>query len=364
MDFTQRLNAYVDVLIAMQGSDLHFVAGSKPFMRAGRAIKMFEEERALESAEVQKFFEIIVGQTTPDGLKKLHEEKNIICNYTHESKTGTVYFRVLAFVSMGNVCLALRYVPGSIPSITELHLPESLYAIQSKKKEGLFLITGPTGHGKSTTMAAIIDYINGTQAKNIYTIEEPIEYMHHGKQSVICQREVPRDAASFQSALDYAMRADADIIAIGEMRERGVIQTAIAAAETGHLVLSTLHTNSASQTVHRILNNFDAAEQKQVANQLSYSLIGIVSIRLVPALGGGVMPACEVMFVNEAVAKNIRDMNIAGIDFAIQTGGELGMVSMEQALVALVKSKKISFDEALKHSNDSFLLEKYKKDLV
>jgi twitching motility protein PilT len=240
---------------------------------------------------------------------------------------------------------ALRLIPTKIRTIEELGLPKVIETF-TQYPRGLVLITGPTGSGKSTTQAAMIDKINTEKPLHIITIEDPIEYQHHHKQSIIVQREVHFDTRSFGAALRSALREDPDVVLIGEMRDLETIATAITVAETGHLVLATLHTNSASQSIDRIIDVFPPHQQQQIRIQLSNVLQGIVSQRLIPMVGGGRIAAAEVLVVNAAVRNIIREAKTHQIDAVIQTGAEEGMQSMDSTLVKLVHEGKVSYEEA------------------
>jgi len=243
----------------------------------------------------------------------------------------------------------MRLIPSKIKTIEELSLPLILHQFAASS-QGFVLITGPSSHGKSTTLAALIDEINHTRADHVITIEDPIEYIFEDDRSVIDQREVFQDAATFARALRATFRQDPDVIMVGEMRDPETMAIAITAAETGHLVFATLHTNSASQTIHRIVDSFAPEQQGQVRSQLSGSLLGVVSQRLVPRLKGGLIPACEIMLSNPAVANLIRENKIHELPLVIETSGEAGMISLNRSLADLVKRKEISLENAMIYS--------------
>lgn len=254
-------------------------------------------------------------------------------------------FRVNAFHERGNLAAALRLIPTEILSIEQLGLP----AIVSKFADyprGLVLITGPTGSGKSTSLAAIIDKINNERAAHIVTIEDPIEFTHKSKKSVVVQREVHYDTYSFSAALRSSLRQDPDVVLIGEMRDLETIAAAITIAETGHLVLATLHTNSASQSIDRMIDVFPPHQQPQIRTQLSNMLMAICSQRLIPAIGGGRMAAAEILIATSAVRNIIREGKSHQLEAVIQTGAEYGMQSMDKTLVSLIHQGTISYDEA------------------
>jgi twitching motility protein PilT len=254
-------------------------------------------------------------------------------------------FRVNVFFQRGFMAAALRLIPAQIRTADELNLPPILHDF-AKLSQGFVLIVGPAGHGKSTTLAAILDEINHNQTKHIITVEDPIEYIFAQDRCIISQREVGQDTTSFHEALRAVLRQDPDVIMIGEMRDPETIATAMTAAETGHLVFSTLHTNSASQTIDRIIDSFPPEQQGQVVSQLASTLVAIVSERLVPRVGGGRMPAMEIMLTNSAIRNLIRERKIYQIDLVIETSVQEGMISLNRSLVNLLKRKEISLEQA------------------
>jgi len=275
------------------------------------------------------------------------EKKEIDFSYSFVEKEAR--FRVNVFFQRGEVACALRLVPAKVPTIEELNLPPILHEF-TRAEQGFVLITGPSSHGKSTTLAALIDEINHTRTDHIITIEDPIEYVFKDDRSIIDQREVYQDTLSFARALRSTFRQDPDVIMVGEMRDPETIGTAITAAETGHLVFATLHTNSASQTIHRVVDSFPPAQQDQIRAQLSGSLLGVVSQRLIPRIKGGLIPACEIMLSTPAVANLIRENKIHELPLVIETSAEIGMISLNRALSSLVKRKEITLENALNYS--------------
>jgi twitching motility protein PilT len=280
--------------------------------------------------------------------QKFLEDKEIDFSYQFEDKGR---FRVNVFYQRGTISLALRFVPTRIRTIEELNLPPVLHDFSSRP-QGLVLVTGATSQGKSTTLAAIIDEINHTRAVHIITIEDPIEYTYSVERAVIDQREVGIDTFNFNNALRDSLRQNPDVIMVGEMRDLETISTTLTAAETGHLVFATLHTNSASQTIHRIVDVFPAEQQSQIRFQLSSSLLGIVSQRLIPRIQGGFIPVCEVMMCNNAVSTLIREGKIHEIPAVIETSSKEGMISLSRALVDLVRKKEISLKNATDYALD------------
>jgi twitching motility protein PilT len=260
-------------------------------------------------------------------------------------------FRVNAFHERGNLAAALRLIPSRIRTIDEVGLPQVMNKF-TEYPRGLVLGTGPTGSGKSTTLAAMIDKINEERAVHIITIEDPIEYTHVNKQGVVVQREVHYDTYSFATSLRSTLRQDPDVVLIGEMRDLETIAAAITIAETGHLVFATLHTNSASQSVDRMVDVFPPHQQQQIRVQLASMIQGVCAQRLVPAIGGGRLPVAEVMVANSAVRNIIREGKTHQLESVIQTGGDQGMQSMDKTLVNMIKSGKITYEEAKNYALD------------
>ena len=284
---------------------------------------------------------------TEEQKQRFLEKKEVDFSYNFVEEGAR--FRVNVFFQRGNVSCALRLIPARIPTIKELNLPPILHQFVVPS-QGFILVTGPSSHGKSTTLAVLIDEINHSRTDHIITIEDPIEYIFEDDRSIIDQREVYQDTLSFARASRSTFRQDPDVIMVGEMRDPETMATAITAAETGHLVFTTLHTNSASQTIHRIVDSFSPAQQGQIRAQLSGSLLGIVSQRLIPRIKGGLIPACEVLLNTPAVANLIRENKIHEIPLVIETSAEMGMISLNRALADLVKRKEITLENALNYS--------------
>ena len=270
-------------------------------------------------------------------------------------------FRVNLFHEKGNLAAALRLLNNDIPTVEQLKLPAIINKFADFPR-GLVLVTGPTGSGKSTTLAAMINRINQEKAMHIITVEDPIEYMHKSNKSIIVQREVHYDTYSFSAALRSVLREDPDVVLLGEMRDLESIANAITVAETGHLVLATLHTNGAAQSVDRMIDVFPPHQQPQVRSQLSNILMAIVSQRLVPSVGGGRIPAAEIMVATPAVRNLIREGKTAQLEAIIQTGGEFGMQSMDKTLVGLVHAGEISYDEAKNYAVDPKELDRFMRE--
>jgi twitching motility protein PilT len=267
-------------------------------------------------------------------------------------------FRVNIFHERGKMAAAFRLIPNKIQSLSELGLP-SIVETFADFPRGLVLVTGPTGSGKSTTLAAIIDKINREKSRHIITIEDPIEFTHKSQRSIIVQREVHYDTFSFSAALRSALREDPDVVLIGEMRDLETIQSAITIAETGHLVFATLHTNSAAQSIDRMIDVFPSHQQPQVRTQLSNMLMAICAQRLVPAINGGRIAAAEIMIANPAIRALIRDGKTFQLDTAIQTGADQGMQTMDRTLAKLVREGTITYDNAREFAVDIVEFERY-----
>lgn len=337
-----QLKELLSLTVQEQASDLHISVGHPPILRiSGRLIPLKGKKISTEDSE-----NLAMALMNEQQRQRFLQEKEIDFSYTFEERAR---FRVNIFYQKGHVSSALRLIPTKIRKIEDLNLPPILHEF-TKPTQGFILLTGPSSQGKSTTLAALIDEINHTRAEHIITIEDPIEYLFEDDRSIIDQREVYQDTLSFARALRSTFRQDPDVIMVGEMRDPETMAIAITAAETGHLVFATLHTNSASQTIHRIVDSFPPEQQQQVRAQLSGSLFGVISQRLLPRIKGGLIPACEIMLSTPAVANLIRENKIHELDLVIETSAELGMISLNRALANLVKSREISLENALAHS--------------
>ncbi len=329
----------LDEVLKRDASDLHLQVGLPAMLRIDGALRKVENPVILKHEDITALVDSLLDEQQKELLKR-DLELDFSFAYGDLGR-----FRVNAFHEKGNLAAALRLIPTKIRTIEELGLPKVVSNF-TEFPRGLVLVTGPTGSGKSTSQAAMIDKINTEKAVHIITIEDPIEYQHHAKQSIIVQREVHFDTRSFGAALRSALREDPDVVLIGEMRDLETIATAITVAETGHLVLATLHTNSAAQSIDRIIDVFPPHQQQQIRIQLSGVLQGIISQRLVPLVGGGRIAAAEVLVVNPAVRNIIREAKTHQIDAVIQTGAEEGMQSMDKTLVNLIHEGKISYEDA------------------
>ena len=333
----------LELTLKEKASDLHLSVGHPPVLRiAGRLVPLVKKTPFTQ----ENIQELAFSLMTEEQKNRLVQEKEVDFSYNFEDRAR---LRINVFYQKGGVSAALRLIPAQIKTIEELSLPPILHQF-ANATQGFILITGPSSHGKSTTLAAVIDEINHTRADHIITIEDPIEYVFTDDKAIIDQRELRQDALSFATALRATFRQDPDVIMVGEMRDAETIATAITAAETGHLVFATLHTNSASQTIHRIVDSFAPEQQAQVRSQLSGSLLGVVSQRLVPRIKGGLIPAAEIMISNPAVANLIRENKIHELPLVIETSAEVGMISLNRALANLVRAKEITLENALTYS--------------
>jgi len=344
-NYRSQLKDLLSLTVKEQASDLHISVNHSPILRiTGRLVPLIKRKK-ISPEDSQGLAKVLM---TDEQYQRFLKEKEIDFSYNFEGKAR---FRINIFFQKGVISLALRLIPAKIRNIEELNLPPVLHEF-AKATQGFVLITGPSSQGKSTTLAALIDEINKTRTDHIITIEDPIEYVFEDDRAIIDQREVYQDTLSFARALRSTFRQDPDVIMVGEMRDPETMATAITAAETGHLVFATLHTNSASQTIHRIVDSFPPEQQDQIRAQLSGSLLGVVSQRLIPRIKGGLIPACEVMISTPAVANLIRENKVHELPLVIETSAEKGMISLNRALSNLVKKKEISLENALAYSLD------------
>ncbi len=328
--------AVLALVAERQASDLHLTAGFPPAIRESGRVEPVEGFEALTSQQTR---EVIYGILSEDQRKRFETGNQLDFAY---AIPGVARFRVNAYMQRGAVSAAFRLVPHGIPALEDLGVPAVLRDL-TRKPRGFVLVTGPTGSGKSTTLAAMIDVINRERQDHILTIEDPIEFLHQHKRSIVNQREVGSDAPDFSLGLRAALRQDPDVILVGEMRDLETISTALTAAETGHLVFATLHTQSTAQTIDRIIDVFPPEQQQQVRTQLSVALQGVVTQQLLPTSDGrGRAVACEVLIPNPAVRNLIREAKTHQIYSAIQTAGSIGMQTMDSDLVRLVRAGKIT----------------------
>lgn len=334
-----KIEILLEEVVRKRASDLHLQVGLPPMLRIDGSLTPIAGFSPLTGQTIQVLIFAILDE---DQRGILIKDKEFDFSFAF----GTLgRFRVNAFHERGNLAAALRLIPNEIKSIAELGLPNVVSNFANYPR-GLVLVTGPTGSGKSTTLAALVDKINSERAQHIVTIEDPIEFTHKSKKSAVVQREVHYDTYSFSAALRSSLRQDPDVVLIGEMRDLETISAAITIAETGHLVFATLHTNSAAQSIDRMIDVFPPHQQPQIRAQLSNILVAICSQRLIPAIGGGRVPAAEILITNSAVRNIIRDGKSHQLDAVIQTGAEQGMQTMDRTLVGLVQNGSITYDSA------------------
>ncbi|MCS7152089.1 MAG: PilT/PilU family type 4a pilus ATPase [Endomicrobia bacterium] len=338
---TDKITTIIKKFLQAKASDLHIRTGCKPYIRICGKLDVMGEESELNETEVQNF---VYSLLTPQQREKFEKDKECDIGYNFQNLAR---LRMNIFYQRGVINIAIRNIPLEVPSKEELALPEVIYRL-AENVRGLVLVTGPAGSGKSTTLASMIDYINSTRAAHIVTIEDPIEFIHKDKKSIISQREVPYDTASFISALRHVVRQNPDVILIGEMRDLETMQAALTAAQLGHFVLSTVHTVDTVQTISRIIDMFPMHQQNQVRLQLADTLRGIIAQRLLPRKdGGGLIPALEILVVTPAVRKCIEEKNLGDITNLIKQGKHYGMQTFNQSLLDLYKSGKIKLEDAL-----------------
>lgn len=342
---TVRIESLLEECVKRKASDLHIQYGLPPILRIDGALTPIGGLPNLNSDMVR---ELIFATLDEEQRKILLKDKE----FDYSFAFGDIArFRVNAFHERGQLAAAFRLIPNQIKNINELGMPAVVETFADFPR-GLVLVTGPTGSGKSTTLAALIDKINREKSTHIITIEDPIEFTHKSQRSVIVQREVHYDTFSFAAALRSALREDPDVVLIGEMRDLETIQAAITIAETGHLVFATLHTNSAAQSIDRMVDVFPSHQQPQVRTQLANMLMAVCAQRLVPAIGGGRVVAAEIMIANSAIRSLIRDGKTHQIDTAIQTGVDQGMQTMDRTLAKLVQTGVITYESAREFAVD------------
>lgn len=339
------LNKLMTLVLERGGSDLHLIAGEPPVIRVDGKLLKLDEYQVLNIEAVQGIVDVLLNSKQKEQLEK---QMDIDLSYSFKDDAR---FRINVYKQKGLLAAAFRLIPNQIKTVAELGLPETLLKF-TLPKQGLLLVVGPTGHGKSTAMAALTDYINKTRAEHIVTIEDPIEYVFKSGLSIVNQREVYVDTPSFGQALKAALREDLNVVLVGEMRDLESIQSVITIAETGHLVFATLHTNDAAQSIDRILDVFPPHQQSQVKAQLASILLGVVSLRLLPKIGGGRVPAYEIMLANNAVRNIIREGKTYEIDNTIQTNLEDGMVSLDRSLAGLVRTGQVAIEDAQAYVKD------------
>ncbi len=345
------LNELVGIVAKEGASDLHLAEGRPPIIRVSNFLIPLGKMQPLTSGDMEEFFTVLLSSVGKKEFETLHET-----NFSWTSDSG-LRFRSNAYLSMNRKIIAMRLIPSEVRSLEDLGLPPILKTF-AKRQQGFFLVVGPVGVGKSTTLASMIECINQERLEHIITIEDPVEFIFKPKKSIIDQREVKFDTPDFHTALNGIFRQDADIVMIGEMRDLETISTAVTAAETGHLIFSTLHTNTASQTVDRIIDSFPSNQQEQIRLQLSSSLLGIFSQRLVPRISGGLIPAVELLINNSAVSNLIREKRTHEIASVVETGSEEGMIDLNRSLSELVRKGEITVENAFQFSTSPKTLER------
>ena len=342
-DYT--IDELLEIVVQRNASDLHLTSGSEPAIRVNGKLERLEGFSPLLPEQLRQLLYVI---TSTEQQKELEVKRQIDLSYP---LPGVARFRVNIFHQRQSIAGAFRLVPSTIKTLAELGLPNSLYELAAKPR-GLVIVTGPTGSGKSTTLAAMVDEINKTRSDHIVTIEDPIEFLHHHKKCVVNQREIGTDATSFGDALRAALRQDPDVILLGEMRDLETIATALTAAETGHLVFATVHTQDAPSAVDRVIDVFPAAQQGQIRVQVASTLQGIVTQNLLPTADGrSRVPACEILIPDDGIRNLIRQGKIEQVYSVMQTGSGKGMQTMEQSLVDLVIRGLVTQEMALSRSS-------------
>jgi len=342
-DYKKEFEELLSIVTKESASDLHLCENRYPTIRVAGFLMPLMNRKILTKEDTMGFMSVVLS---PEDREIFLKNKEIDFSYNYQ---GTSRFRGNGFFQQGAVSFAFRLIPKKIKNFNELNLPNALEAF-CEKQQGFFLVVGPVGHGKTTTLAAMVEHINENRAEHIVTIEDPIEYTYEQKKSVIDQREVRVDTLDFSTALRSVFRQDVDVILIGEMRSIDTIATAVTAAETGHLVFSTLHTNNAAQTINRIIDSFPGSQQDQIRIQLASTLTGIFSQRLIPRISGGLIPAYELLISNSAVSNLIREKRVYEINTVIETGLELGMIDMNRSLAELVRRGEITTENAYLYS--------------
>lgn len=350
-DYKRELDDIVGIVVAEKGSDIHFSVNSHPIIRVDGSLIPLTKKPVLTSTDVEGFLRELLSEEQTQNFLETRE-----VDFSYAAKDG-VRFRGNGFFQRGAISIALRHIPNEIKNFEQLLLPPILETF-TQRPQGFFLCVGPVGQGKSTTLAAMIELINQTRSEHIVTIEDPIEFIFEPKKSLIDQREVRVDTADFYTGLHSVFRQDVDVIMVGEMRGRDTIGTAVTAAETGHLVLSTLHTNNAAQTIDRIIDTFPAGQQDQIRVQLSGSLTAIFSQRLIPRISGGLIPTYELLINNAAVSNLIRERRTHEIQTVIETGMDVGMIDMNRSLVELVQKGEVTVENAFAYSTNPKGLER------
>lgn len=350
-DYKTELNNLLETVIKEGASDVHFSEGRHPTLRVAGSLIPLTKGAPLQKQDTDGLLSAMVS---PEMRKQFLDSKELDFSYNFNDRAR---FRGNAYFQQGHVSIALRFIPKQIKTLTDLKLPQAL-ADFARRKQGFFLVVGPVGQGKTTTLASMIELINEERAEHVVTIEDPIEYLYEQKKSIIDQREVHIDTHDFHIALTEALREDVNVLLVGEMRNPETMAAAVTAAETGHLVFSTLHTNNAAQTIDRIIDSFPGSQQDQIRVQLASSLIGVFSQRLVPRISGGLIPAYELLIVNGAVSNLIREKRVHEVNTVIETSSEAGMIDMNRSLAELVRAGEITIENAYRYAFNPKMLER------
>ncbi|HEY4493085.1 MAG TPA: PilT/PilU family type 4a pilus ATPase [Candidatus Paceibacterota bacterium] len=345
MSYKTQLGQLIDAVGEQGASDLHLSVGHKPTIRVSGALIPLVNLPELAAVDTEGLlFELL----TEENKKLFLLKKDLDFSFTGPSG---LRFRGNAFYQQNVIGIALRLITAKIRNLNELNLPPVLSDV-TRRKQGFFLVVGPVGQGKSTTLAAMVNLINQERSEHVITIEDPVEYLYPAGKSIIDQREVRFDTADFHTALKSMFRQDVNVALIGEMRNPETISTAVTAAETGHLIFSTLHTNNASQTIDRIIDSFPGTQQSQIKVQLAGSLIGVFSQRLLPRISGGLIPVYELLLNNSAVSNLIREGRTHELNMVLETGSESGMIDMNHSIATLVRAGEITQEDAFKYTLD------------
>lgn len=338
-ELKKEITELIEQAIQSDATDIHLTVGRPPILRIDSKLTAVSDHDILTNDKVK---ELAFSLLNKEQEERFWAYKDIDLSFSYGDKAR---FRVNIYQQTGNIAAALRLLPNKIRTLEELNLPPMLHQF-TPVSQGFFLVVGPAGHGKSTALAAMVDEINHSRQDHIITIEDPIEYLFIQDKCIIDQREIGIDAIDFHRALRSMFREDADVVMVGEMRDPETISTAITAAETGHLIFSTLHTNTAAQTIDRIIDSFPPHQQNQIRMQLAATLLGILSRRLIPCTKGGLINAVELLIVNSAVRNLIREGKIHQIDMVIETSSDEGMISLNRSLASLINQGLVTYEDA------------------
>ena len=349
MEYRKQIEELVETVIHENASDIHLAEGRTPFIRVSGSLIPLVKKPVISNTDIKGYLDEFLNE---DNKVLLAKDKEVDFSYslTHARFRGNAFYR------QGMISIALRLIPKTIRTLAELNLPPILESF-TRKQQGFFLCVGPIGQGKTTTLASLVEIINQTRNEHILTIEDPVEYLFESKKAMIDQREVRIDTPDFNSALVAMFREDIDVCLVGEMRDINTMSTAVTAAETGHLVFSTLHTNNAAQTINRIIDSFPSGQQDQIRVQLAGSLTGIFSQRLIPRISGGLIPSYELLINNTAVSNLIREKRIHEINTVIETSSGDGMIDMNRSLADLVRAGEITVESAYLNTLNAKTLE-------